>query len=46
MVICAAAQADKRAEAGDMAGRWAWLRVLKAVEELQRVRPKRDEPTY
>ena len=42
----AAKQADKQAEAGDMDGQAVWLRVLGAIEELQRLRPKRDEPTH
>ncbi len=44
--IFAAMQADKRAEAGDREGRRVWLKVIKAVEELQRTRPRRDEPTH
>ncbi len=44
--IFAAMQADKQAEAGDMEGRRVWLRVIKAIEELQRTRPRRDEPTH
>ncbi len=38
-------QADKRAGAGDVEGRAVWLRVLKAIEELQRTRPRHDEAT-
>ena len=44
--IFAAKQADKQAEAGDMEGQVVWLRVLSAVEELQRAQPRRDEPTH
>ncbi len=44
--IFAAMQADKRAEAGDMEGRRVWLRVTRAIEELQRMRPRRDEPMH
>ena len=44
--IHAAMQADKLAEADDRKGRRVWLRVIKAVEELQRTRPRRDEPTH
>ena len=44
--IFAAMQADKRAEAGDMEGRRAWLRVIRAIQEFQRTRPRRDEPTH
>ncbi len=39
-------QADKRAAAGDMEGRRVWLRVIKAIEELQRIRPGRGESTH
>ncbi len=39
-------QADKLAEAGDMEGRQVWLSIREAIKELQRVRPKRDEPTH
>ncbi len=42
----AAMQANKRAEAGDREGRRVWLRVVRAIEELQRTRPRRDEPTH
>ncbi len=38
-------QADKQAEAGDRERQAVWLRMLSAIEELRRVRPKRDEPT-
>ncbi len=44
--IHAAMQADKLAEAGDREGRAVWLKVLKAIKELQRTRPRRDEPTH
>ena len=44
--IFAAMQADKLAEAGDREGRRVWLRVIKAIEELQRTRPRRDEPRH
>ena len=44
--IHAAMQADKLAEAGDMEGRRVWLRVIKAIEELQRIRPGRGESTH
>ncbi len=39
-------QAHKRAEAGDMEGRAAWLSILEAIKELQRTRPRRDEPRH
>ncbi len=42
----AAMQADKRAGAGDMDGRAVWLRVVRAIEELQRPRLRRDEATH
>ncbi len=44
--IFAAMQADKLAEAGDREGRRVWLRVIRAIQELQRTRPRRDEPTH
>ncbi len=46
VAIFAAAQADKRAEAGDTEGHQVRLSILEAVEELQRTRPRRDEPTH
>ncbi len=44
--IFAAMQADKLAEAGDREGRRVWLSIREAIEELQRTRPRRDEPTH
>ncbi len=44
--IFAAMQADKRAEAGDRKGRAVWLRVIKAIQELQRTQPRRDEAMH
>ena len=44
--IFAAMQADKCSEKGDMKGRRVWLRVIKAVEELQRTRPGSGEATH
>ncbi len=44
--IFAAMQADMRAEAGNMEGHRVWLSIREAIEELQRTRPKRDEPTH
>ncbi len=41
-VACAAMQADKRTEAGDMEGRRVWLSILEAIEELQRTRPRHE----
>jgi hypothetical protein len=35
----AAKQADKQAEVGDLDGQAVWLRVLSAIEELQRTGP-------
>ena len=35
-------RADECLAAGDMEGEAVWLRIVKAVEELQRTRPKRD----
>ncbi len=42
MAICAAAQADKQAEAGDTEGHRTRLSILEAIKELQRTRPRRD----
>ncbi len=39
-------QANKQLMAGDMEGRREWLRVIKAIQELQRTGPRRDEPTH
>ncbi len=39
-------RADALLEAGDMEGRRAWLSILKAIEELQRTRPRGDEATH
>ncbi len=39
-------RADALLEAGDMEGRRVWLGILEAIEELQRTRPRRDEPTH
>ncbi len=44
--IHAAMQADACSEKGDMKGRRVWLRVIKAVEELQRTQSRRDESTH
>ncbi len=44
--IFAAMQAAKRAEAGDMEGRRVWLRVIRAIEEMQRTRPRGDEAAH
>ncbi len=44
--IFAAMQADKRAEAGDREGRRVWLRVIRAIQELQRTRPRGDEAAH
>ncbi len=39
-------QADKQAEGGDRVGLAVWMWVLSAIEELQRTRPRREEPTH
>ena len=44
--IEAAMRADEYLAAGDMEEEVVWLRIGKAVEELQRTRPGRDEPTH
>ncbi len=38
-LIQASMRADALLEAGDMEGRAVWLRILKAVEELQATEP-------
>ncbi len=42
----AAMRADALLEAGDIEGRRVWRRILEAIEELQRTRPRRDESTH
>ena len=42
----AAMRADALLEAGDMEGRRVWLRIREAIKDLQRTRPRRDEPTH
>ncbi len=44
--IEAAMRADECLAAGDMEEEVVWLRIGKAVEELQRTRPKREESTH
>ncbi len=44
--IFAAIEADACSETGDIEGRRVWLRVIRAIQELQRTRPRRDEPTH
>ncbi len=44
--IEAAMRADECLAAGDMEGEAVWLRIGKVVEEMQRTRPRRDEPTH
>lgn len=44
---CAALEAGMRADkllaAGNMDGKNAWVRVMRAIDELQRVKPKAGE---
>ena len=42
----AAMRADALLEAGDIEGRRVWLSIREAIKELQRTRPRRDEPTH
>ncbi len=42
----AAMRANTLLKAGDMEGRAVWLGVIRTIKELQRTRPKRDEPTH
>ena len=44
--IHAAMQADAMLEKGDLDGRLAWLRILKAVNELVRERPSDREQVH
>ncbi len=44
--IEAVMRADECLAAGDMEGEAVWLRIGKVVEEMQRTRPRRDEPTH
>ncbi len=44
--IEAAMRADEYLAAGDMEEEVVWLRIGKAVEELQRTQPRRDEATH
>ncbi len=44
--IEAAMRADECLAAGDMEEEVVWLRIGKAVEELQRTRPRRDDATH
>ncbi len=39
-------RADTLLEGGDMEGRRVLLRILDAIQELQRTQPRRDEPTH
>jgi len=41
--IRAAHRADELLAAGDIEGRVVWLRILRAVEELTRTKPKQGE---
>lgn len=41
----AALRADDLAEQGDLSSRREWLRVVKAIGELQREEPSEDETT-
>ncbi len=42
----AAMRADKVLAAGDMNGKWAWIRILKAIEELQRQERQRNDAPH
>ncbi len=44
--IHAATKADAMLEAGDLEGYAVWKRILRAVEELQRVEPVSEETTH
>ncbi len=42
----AAMQADRLLAAGDLDGKRVWLRIMKAVEELQRTEPGPGETAH
>ena len=42
----AAMRADKLLAAGDMDGKRTWVRIMKAVEELQRQERRPGEPAH
>ncbi len=44
--IHAAMRADAMLDKGDLDGYGVWKRILRAVEELQRVVPKSDEAVH
>ncbi len=44
--IEAAMRTDECLASGDMEGEAVWLRIGKAIKELQRTRPRRNEPTH
>ena len=44
--IHAAMPADACSEKGDLEGKAVWLRVIRAIEELQRTRPRGDEAAH
>jgi hypothetical protein len=44
--IEAAKRADELMAAGDMDGRRKWLRIMKAIEELQRAKPVDGEAVH
>ncbi len=45
-IIEAAIRANALFEAGDMEGHRVSLSIQEAIKELQRMRPKRDEPMH
>ena len=44
--VHAAMRADAALEAGDLDGLATWKRILRAVEELQRTKPKSGEAVH
>ena len=42
----AAMQADRLLAAGDLGGKRAWVRIIAAVEELQRTKPEPGEASH
>ncbi len=46
VAIFATMRAIKRAKAGDPEGRAVWLRIVDAIAEFERTRPRGDEPMH
>ncbi len=42
----AAMEADKLLAKGDMAGKRTWVRIMRAIEELERIEPRLGEAQH